>query len=287
MSFKDIFDRKKQITTPSSPTAKPRIDIPENMWLKCGGCKKTVYCKDVLTAEKTCPSCGYLFRMTAVERLKLVVDEGSFKPFKNDIPYNNPLDFPDYEKKLYAVASASGLKEAVLAGKGKINGLESVVCVMDSQFMMGSMGYAVGEIITRAIEKATALKLPIIIFTASGGARMQEGMISLMQMAKVSGALASHGEAGNLYITVLTDPTTGGVTASFAMLGDIILAEKGALIGFAGKRVIEQTIKQKLPQEFQSAEFLLNKGFVDMIIDRKNCKQILWKILLLHKQEVE
>lgn len=285
MSFKDIFDRKKQVLN-NNTTVRPRIDIPENMWLKCGGCKKTVYSKDVLAGDKTCPVCGYLFRMTAAERIKLVIDEGTFEPFENEIPYANPLDFPDYEKKLQSVAAASGLKEAVVSGRGKIHGLDTVICVMDSQFMMGSMGYAVGEIITRAIEKATELSLPIIIFTASGGARMQEGMVSLMQMAKVSGALASHSDAGNLYVTVLTDPTTGGVTASFAMLGDIILAERGALIGFAGKRVIEQTIKQKLPQGFQSAEFLLEKGFVDMIIDRKNCKQILWKILLLHQKEV-
>jgi acetyl-CoA carboxylase carboxyl transferase subunit beta len=187
---------------------------------------------------------------------------------------------------LKSVASESGLKEAVVTGTGKIHGIDTVICVMDSQFMMGSMGYSVGELITRAVEKATALSMPIIIFTASGGARMQEGMVSLMQMAKVSGALAKHGEEGNLYIAVLTDPTTGGVTASFAMLGDIILAEKGALIGFAGKRVIEQTIKQKLPEGFQSAEFMLEKGFIDMIVDRTNCKQILWKILLLHKKEV-
>jgi acetyl-CoA carboxylase carboxyl transferase subunit beta len=211
-----------------------------------------------------------------------VADVDTWEEFDYKIAKNNPLDFPNYEDKLQQNEEKSGLHEAVLCGRAKIDGSKCILCVMDSHFMMGSMGYYVGEALTRSIEKATKEKLPIVIFTCSGGARMQEGMVSLMQMAKVSGALAKHSDAGLLYITVLTDPTTGGVTASFASLGDIILAERGALIGFAGRRVIEQTMRQKLPSDFQTAEFLLEKGFVDMIIDRQNGKQVIGKILGMH-----
>ena len=194
----------------------------------------------------------------------------------------NPIDFEGYEDKLQILRDKTSINEAVITGEGKINGQDTVIAVMDSNFMMGSMGSVVGEKITRAIERATAAKKPIIIFTASGGARMQEGIFSLMQMAKTSAALARHNEKGCLYVTVLTDPTTGGVTASFAMLGDIILSEPNALIGFAGKRVIEQTIKQKLPEGFQRAEFLLEKGFIDKIVDRKVMKDTLAEILSIH-----
>ncbi len=194
----------------------------------------------------------------------------------------NPLNYPDYENKIQTMKEKTGLNDAVITGICKIGGFDSVLCVMDSTFIMGSMGSVVGEKITRAFEYAAENKLPIVIFTTSGGARMQEGIVSLMQMAKVSAAVAKHSDAGLLYVTVLTDPTTGGVTASFAMLGDIILAEPKTLIGFAGRRVIEQTIKQKLPEEFQTAEFLLEHGFVDKIVERENMKNVLTEILRLH-----
>lgn len=194
----------------------------------------------------------------------------------------NPLDFPEYSEKIKSSQEASELNEAVVTGIGKIYGKDAVIGIMDSKFMMGSMGSVVGEKLTRAIERATKERLPVIIFTASGGARMQEGMFSLMQMAKTSAAIARHNEEGLLYIAVLTDPTTGGVTASFAMLGDIILSEPQVLIGFAGRRVIEQTIKQKLPEGFQSAEFLLEHGFIDKIVNRNELKKTLYRILDIH-----
>ncbi|NMM62106.1 acetyl-CoA carboxylase carboxyltransferase subunit beta [Clostridium sp. P21] len=260
--------------------AKP--SIPSGMWVKCGGCGKVLYKKDLEDSNQVCGQCGYHFRMGARERIKLIIDKNTFEEFDRDLTSANPLNFKGYEEKIKKMQEATELNEAVVTGKGTIVGEEVVICVMDSHFMMGSMGSVVGEKITRAVERAIEFKLPIIIFTTSGGARMQEGMFSLMQMAKVSSALGRLGEAGLLYITVLTDPTTGGVTASFAMLGDIILSEPGALIGFAGKRVIEQTIRQKLPEGFQRAEFLLEHGFIDSIVSRKELKSTLKKILAIH-----
>ena len=278
--LQDIMQQKKKI----SPKSKKGADIPSDLFVKCPKCKKSVYKKEVKTNHKTCPFCGHLFRLSAQQRIDLICDENSWHPLDLKIVQANPLDFPEYDKKLEKSEKLSGLKEAVICGIAKIGGEKTYLCIMDSKFMMGSMGSVVGELLTQAIEQATADTLPIVIYTASGGARMQEGIISLMQMAKVSGALAKHSEAGLLYITVITDPTTGGVTASFASLGDIILAEKGALIGFAGRRVIEQTIRQNLPENFQTAEFLLEKGFIDHIVDRKKQKDILAKLLMMHKK---
>lgn len=283
--LKEIMERKKAATGAGVKSSKKQAkgDIPADMFVKCGDCGKSIYRKEMQRLHNSCPNCGKLFRLAARARVALVTDEGSFQELDIKIDRRNPLNFPDYDAKLDKAEKASGLSEAVLCGECKIKGERTIICVMDSNFMMGSMGSAVGEYLATAFEIATDRGLPIVIFTASGGARMQEGIVSLMQMAKVSGALAAHSEAGLLYITVLTDPTTGGVTASFASLGDIILAEKGALIGFAGRRVIEQTIRQKLPADFQSAEFLLEKGFVDYIVDRTNQKEVIGKILALHK----
>jgi len=234
---------------------KKRPQVPDGMWIRCPKCGNTIYRGDLVNNLKVCYSCGGHFRLTARERIKQTIDEGTFKELFADMISDNPLDFPQYTEK---------------------------VSKMDSNFLMGSMGSVVGEKITRAIELATKEELPIVIFTCSGGARMQEGIFSLMQMAKTSAALSYHNDKGLLYISVLTDPTTGGVTASFAMIGDIILAEPNALIGFAGRRVIEQTIKQKLPDNFQTAEFLLEKGYVDKVVHRKDMKSTLSTIIKIH-----
>ncbi|HBY21396.1 MAG: acetyl-CoA carboxylase subunit beta [Clostridiales bacterium GWE2_32_10] len=262
------------------PEYKPYI--PNGKWAKCPECGMTLYIEDLEKDNMVCNNCSTHLRIGAADRIRLIVDEGTFSEFAQDIESANPLKYEAYDIKLNQYKSKTSMKSAVVTGKGKIHSREVILVVMDSHFMMGSMSGAEGEKITLAIEKATNEKLPIIIFTASGGARMQEGIFSLMQMAKTSAALARHSEAGLLYITVLTDPTTGGVTASFAMLGDIILAEPGSLIGFAGKRVIEQTIKQQLPEDFQTAEFLLEHGFVDKIVGRKELKVTLSKILEMH-----
>ncbi|MBM6613938.1 acetyl-CoA carboxylase carboxyltransferase subunit beta [Desemzia sp. RIT804] len=256
--------------------------VPDGMFTKCPQCHKSIYTKD-LGHDKICPECGYSFRICATERIRLIADEGSFEEWDKEMEHSNPLDFPGYEEKWQQVQAKSGLNEAVVTGKAEVNGHNTVICVMDSTFIMGSMGHIVGEKITLAVERATEEELPVIIFTASGGARMQEGIISLMQMAKVSGALARHSESGLLYITVLTDPTTGGVTASFAMQGDIILSEPRALVGFAGRRVIEQTIKETLPNDFQLAESVLENGFIDKIVPRSELKQMLGSLLKLHE----
>ena len=256
--------------------------VPDGAWVKCDYCGKILYKKDLENNYFICNNCGSNFRLSAYDRLRFTCDEGSFIEFNKNMESNNPMNFPGYEKKLNKNKNISALTEAVVTGKCLINGNAAMICIMDSHFMMGSMGSAVGERITRIIEYATQNKLPLIIFTASGGARMQEGIISLMQMAKTSAAIAKHDEAGLLYISVITNPTTGGVTASFAMLGDIIISEPGAILGFAGRRVIENTINQKLPEDFQSAEFMLEKGFVDDIVDRKNLKNYLSRVLKLH-----
>lgn len=245
----------------------------------CGGEFET---KELMENYMICPSCGKYMRMGARERIELIADKNSFKELDKTLKGKNPINFPDYNEKLDKAGKASGLNEAVVCGLAKINGNKCALFVMDSSFMMGSMGSAVGEKITRLFERAAKEKLPVVGFTTSGGARMQEGIFSLMQMAKVSGAVKRHSEGGNLYITVLTDPTTGGITASFAMQGDIIIAEPDALIGFAGARVIEQTLGQKLPEGFQKAEFLLEHGFVDIIEKRERLKYTIAKLLELH-----
>lgn len=256
--------------------------VPDGAWIKCEICKEMLFHEDVLKNGNCCPKCDAHFRIGAKERLEAILDSGSFAEWGKSLETENVLHFPGYDDKIKKLQEKTGLNEGVVTGRGTIEGNTVVIACMDASFLMGSMGQIVGEKITRAVEKATEAKLPVVIFTTSGGARMQEGITSLMQMAKTSGALKRHSEAGLLYITVLTDPTTGGVTASFAMLGDIILAEPGALIGFAGPRVIEQTIGQKLPDGFQRAEFLLEKGFVDAIVSRKNLKTELGKLLKMH-----
>ena len=231
-----------------------------------------------------CPGCGHHFKVTSFYRIKTVLDSGSFREICSSVKGDNPLGFPGYEEKLSEVRESTGLREAVLTGTGRINGIKTAICVMDNRFLMGSMGSAAGEKITRCFEYAAKKRLPMIIFSASGGARMQEGIFSLMQMAKTSAAAAKHGEAGLLFISVMTNPTTGGVTASFASLGDIIIAEPKALIGFAGPRVIEQTIGQALPEGFQSSEYLLEHGFLDAVVERKDMKNTLAMLLSAHEK---
>ncbi|MBQ7900577.1 MAG: acetyl-CoA carboxylase, carboxyltransferase subunit beta [Clostridia bacterium] len=252
----------------------------ERICKKCGkGFKYSVLAANSMI----CPECGAYMRMGAMERMHQIADEDSFSELYETLKSRNIIDFPDYDDKLGKAAKASGLNEGVVCGTAKIGGNECALFIMDSNFMMGSMGTVVGEKITRLFEMATDEKLPVVGFITSGGARMQEGILSLMQMAKVSGAVKHHSDGGNLYIAVLTDPTTGGVTASFAMQGDIIIAEPGALIGFAGQRVIEQTTGKKLPQGFQSAEFMMEHGFIDMIEQRDRLKYTITKLLELHK----
>lgn len=253
-------------------------------WVKCDSCKEIIYKEDLHNNLSVCPNCGKNFRLSARRRIKQIADEGTFEEIGANIKTKDPLKFEGYLKKVELLKEKTDIEEAVKCGICKIDGLKVVLGVMDGNFLMGSMGAAVGERISLAIEKAIEEKIPFIMFCVSGGARMQEGIISLMQMAKTSSAIAKLDEAGLLYVSVLTDPTTGGVTASFASLGDIILAEPGALIGFAGPRVIEQTIKQKLPEGFQSAEFLLEHGFIDKIVERKDMKNTLYNIVKMHQK---
>ena len=266
-------------------TEEPKVQdepiIPDGMWVKCRFCGALIYKKE-MDEFKICPKCGGHFRISAKERLAITCDEGTFEEFDADMTSKNPMGYPDYDKLIARMQAKTGLKEAVVTGKCRINGYETVIAVMDSNFMMASMGSVVGEKITRAVERASENNLPIVIFTASGGARMQEGMVSLMQMAKTSAAVRRHSDKGLLYLTVMTDPTTGGVSASFANLGDIILAEPKATIGFAGRRVIEGTINEKLPDDFQSAEFQLHHGFVDRIVERKDMKNAISAVFKLH-----
>lgn len=256
--------------------------IPDGLWIMCPNCRRPVYKNKLNENKKVCPNCGYYFRMSAKERIELICDENSFIEFNSEMASKNILNFPAYDDKLKQAKGKSGLNESAVTGKCKISGMDSVIAVMDSNFMMGSMGSITGEKIAEAIEKADSDKLPLIIFCASGGARMQEGMLSLMQMAKTSAAIKRFSENGNLYISVLTDPTTGGVTASFAMLGDIIIAEKDALVGFAGRRVIEQTIREQLPSDFQKSNFILQHGFCDIVLDRFAMKETISRILKFH-----
>ncbi len=257
-------------------------NVPQGIMTKCPKCGKVIYTKLLLKNYKRCDECGYHYKVSANERFAMILDSGELREFDAQMSTRDPLNFPGYGDKLVKTQTLTGLVDGVVTGKGRINGLPVMLGVMDASFFMGSMGTTIGEKLVRLFERATRERLPVIIFTASGGARMQEGIFSLMQMAKVSAAAAKHSEAGLLYITVLTDPTTGGVTASFAMLGDIILAEPGALIGFAGPRVIEQTIGQKLPEGFQRAEFLLEHGFVDQIVPRDQLKETLGALIKLH-----
>lgn len=260
-------------------------EVPEGLLRKCNKCGGTIIAEDVKKGYYICPKCGGYFRVHAYRRIEMVGDEGTFEEWDKGLCTRNPLHYKGYEEKIAHLQEKTGLEEAVVTGKVKIQGQDTVIGVCDGRFMMSSMGEVVGEKITRAVERATREKLPVILFTCSGGARMQEGIVSLMQMAKTSAALKRHSDAGLLYVTVLTDPTTGGVTASFAMLGDIILAEPGALIGFAGPRVIEQTIGQKLPKGFQRAEFLVEHGFVDAIVERPKLRETLGEILRMHSRD--
>ncbi len=289
MGLEDLFNVVKTRFNGAAEEEKPEqqadstVKVPDNMLFKCPRCLNVIMTDELEKNLKVCPECGYHSRLTATERINLIIDKESFKEFDSDMLSANPIDFPDYEAKQQKLRDATGLKDAIITGECTIRGERCVIGVMDSRYMMASMGSVVGEKITRAFEYATDNKLPVIMFTASGGARMQEGIVSLMQMAKTSGAVARHSDAGLLYITVMTDPTTGGVTASFASLGDIIIAEPKVLIGFAGRRVIEGTIKQRLPDDFQSAEFMLEHGFADMIVERKTMRRTIAHILKLHK----
>lgn len=252
---------------------------------KCPRCQGTIPLERYEELLRVCPACNYHGRLSARERIALTFDKNSFEEFDSDMISCDPISFPDYPEKQAELREATGLKDAIVTGTALVKGEKAVVGIMDSRYMMASMGSVVGEKIARAFEYATENNLPVIMFTASGGARMQEGIVSLMQMAKTSGAVKLHSDNGGLYITVLTDPTTGGVTASFASLGDIIIAEPKILIGFAGRRVIESTMKQRLPEDFQLAEFMQDKGFVDMIVERKKMRKTLAKLLAMHKPE--
>jgi acetyl-CoA carboxylase carboxyl transferase subunit beta len=292
--LKDIFGRKQRYATLTSQdiaerlgrnkpaTEMPDVSVPEGLMTKCKRCGEMTFTKELEKNLKTCPKCGYHYPLNADERIAVTLDEGRFFEYDADMTTVDPLGFPDYVAKIEREQKKSGRREAVVTGEGTIGGYPVVICVMDSTYFMGSMGSVVGEKITRAVENAIAKKYPVLLFAASGGARMQEGIFSLMQMAKTSAAFAKLNEAGGLFIAASTHPTFGGVTASFAMLGDINIAEPGASIGFAGRRIIEQTIRQKLPDDFQTAEFLLKKGMLDMVVGRKEMKNTLATLLEMH-----
>lgn len=282
--LRDLFVKKKKYA--SIPSEHAKKDVPEGVMKKCPQCKKIMYSKELRKNLMVCEQCGYHYPMGAYERIESLIDEGTFKEYDQNMLSENPLGFPSYSEKLEKDREKSGLNEAIVTGEGKINNFNVVIAVMDSQFRMGSMGSVVGEKIARAIEKATELRVPFLIFTASGGARMQEGVLSLMQMAKTSAALKKHSKQGGLIISVMTHPTTGGVSASFASLGDYNFAEPGALIGFAGRRIIEQTIREELPDDFQTAEFLLKHGQLDKVIHRLDLKETLTTVLDIHQMEV-
>lgn len=284
--IRDMFRRKRDKQETTMPSDNAKNDVPEGIMTKCPECKNVLTTKELVQLMKVCPECDHHMRMTAVERVDILFDENTFVSIDDNLKTENPLGFPGYTEKVEADAEKTGLNEAVLTGTGKIDDREVAVAIMDSHFRMGSMGSVVGEKITRAIEKATERQIPMLIFTASGGARMQEGVLSLMQMAKTSVALNRHSELGFLYISIMTYPTTGGVSASFASVGDINIAEPKALIGFAGRRVIEQTVREKLPDDFQTAEFLLDHGQLDAVVHRAKMKETLSKIVQLHVKEI-
>ena len=283
--LKELFTKnapkKKKYATIPSEAAKQ--DVPEGILSKCPSCKKIMYTKELTKNLKVCLQCGYHYQMNSAERLNSFLDEGSFEELNENMISENPLNFPDYLEKIEKDRRSTKLNEAVVTGTGTLLGHKIVVAVMDASFRMGSMGSVVGEKITRAIEKADDLTVPFIIFTASGGARMQEGVLSLMQMAKTSVALKRFSENGGLFISIMTHPTTGGVSASFASVGDYNFAEPGALIGFAGRRIIEQTIREELPEDFQTAEFLLKHGQLDAVIPRLKLKEQIGKIVTMHQ----
>lgn len=272
----------KKARTPITATKEKASRVPEGLWAKCPDCSQIIYNKDLTTNLNVCPKCAFHFRVNATERLKILFDDGVWDEFDKGLVSTDPLGFTDtkpYKKRLEASVKATGLKEGVIVGAGRLDGIDTIIAAQEYGFIAGSMGAVVGEKLTRGIERALERRCPVIIVCCSGGARMMEGALSLMQMAKVSGALARLDRAGLPYIAVLTDPTTGGVTASFAMLGDLNIAEPKAQIGFAGPRVIEQTIRQKLPEGFQRSEFLLEKGMLDLVVDRREMKSIIARSL--------
>lgn len=280
--LRGLFKKKKTMKIPSKDA---QNDVPEGIMMKCPKCEEVELTAELLKQGKVCSKCGHHHTMTAHERVDYMFDEGTFESFDDHLQTVNPLQFPSYMEKIEGDQKKTDLNEAVLTGTGTIEGERIVVAIMDSHFRMGSMGSVVGEKITRAVEYATEHRLPVVIFSASGGARMQEGIISLMQMAKTSVALRRHSEAGLLYVSVMTYPTTGGVSASFASVGDINIAEPEALIGFAGRRVIEQTVREKLPANFQTAEFLLECGQLDAVISRQQLTEQLATIVRLHTKK--
>ena len=275
-NFKKEYRGKINITT--------KIDIPGGLFVKCEKCNEYLYHEDLIKNLSVCPKCRYHFRINSRNRLLMICDNNSFTELFCNLSPENPLHFPSYEEKLHRYQEETKEKDAFICGVAKINNYPCAIGVLDSHFMMGSMGSVVGEKVTRIIEHATSHKLPLIIFSASGGARMQEGIFSLMQMAKTSAAIKHHNNAGLLFISILTNPTTGGVAASFASLGDIIIAEKDALIGFAGQRVIKETLREDLPEGFQTAEFQLAKGQVDMVVERLELKKVIQTLLMFHQR---
>jgi acetyl-CoA carboxylase carboxyl transferase subunit beta len=281
---KNNIKKKKYATIPSEVV---KQDVPEGIMTKCPSCKTIMYTKELIKNVKVCSQCGFHHQMNSQERLDSFIDEGSFEEMDANLVSENPLNFAGYLEKLESDRQKTKLNEAVVTGIGRVNNNKIVIAIMDASFRMGSMGSVVGEKITRAIEKANELSVPFIIFTASGGARMQEGVLSLMQMAKTSVALKRLSENGGLFIAIMTHPTTGGVSASYASVGDYNFAEPGALIGFAGRRIIEQTIREELPEDFQTAEFLLKHGQLDAVISRLELKDQIGTILALHQKGSE
>jgi acetyl-CoA carboxylase carboxyl transferase subunit beta len=281
--LKELFTKTKKKKYATIPSEAAKQDVPEGIMTKCPNCKKIMYTKELNKNCKVCFQCGYHHQMNSAERIDSFLDAGSFRELDREMVSGNPLGFPGYEEKLEKDRDKTGINEAVVTGLGSVNGFDVAIAIMDATFRMGSMGSVVGEKITRAIEKADELSIPFIIFTASGGARMQEGVLSLMQMAKTSVALKRFSDNGGLIISIMTHPTTGGVSASFASLGDYNLAEPGALIGFAGRRIIEQTIREELPEDFQTSEFLLKHGQLDAVISRVDLKEKVGGILEIHQ----
>lgn len=282
--LKDFFGKKKKYAT--IPSEQGKLDVPEGLMKKCSRCHKIYYRKEMNKNVNVCPNCDYHHPLTAWNRIESLVDEGTFEEWDKQMITTNPLGFPEYDEKIEKDRHKTGLNEGIVTGKGLIDENPTAFSVMDSNFRMGSMGSVVGEKIARAVENARKESLPFIIFTASGGARMQEGVLSLMQMAKTSVAIKRFSEAGGLMISVMTHPTTGGVSASFASIGDYNFAEPGALIGFAGRRIIEQTIREKLPDDFQTAEFLMKHGQLDKVVHRHEMKQLLTTLLIMHQRGV-